>query len=74
VNTEYNDAIIRNIRDIAGEKGIKYCKIAEACGMSNAEFSRMLSGQKVLRACYIPAIASAIGCGCDDLFRGAQPA
>lgn len=70
MNNEYNVTIIRNIRKIADEKGIKHCKIAEACGMTNQEFSRMLAGLKVIRACYIPVIATAIGCSCDDLFRG----
>lgn len=74
MNNGYNVAIVENVRRIADAKGIKHCKIAEACGMTAAEFSRMLAGQKVIRACYIPLIAGAIGCTCDDLFRGAGAA
>ena len=66
-----NAILLENIRKILDEKGIKHCKLANRLGLSNAEFSRMLSGKRVVRACYIPSIAEVLGCDCNDLFRGA---
>lgn len=61
-------ALVANIKKIIDEKGIKQCKIASRIGMSGAEFSRMLNGRKVVRACYVPAIAEALGVSPNDLF------
>ena len=69
-----NAILLENIRMILDEKGIKHCKVAGRLGMSNAEFSRMLAGKRVVRACYIPSIADVLGCDCNDLFRGAGAA
>ena len=69
-----NAILLENIRNILNEKGIKHCKVAGKLGMSNAEFSRMLAGKRVVRACYSPSIADALGCDCNDLFRGAGAA
>lgn len=70
----YNEIVVSNIRRIADEKGIKHLKIAEACGMTPAEFSRMLSGKRPLRADNFPPIVSVIGCDYNALFAADNPA
>lgn len=60
--------LLSNIRRILDEKGIKHCKVAGSIGVSSAEFSRILSGRKIIRASYIPVIASALGVTPNDLF------
>lgn len=70
-----NDAVLcANIRRISGDKGIKHCKLASACGMTSQEFSRMLAGKRLFRTCYIPSIVSVLGCSYNDLFTSDRPA
>ena len=69
------DTMLRdNIKRIFKEKGIKRCKVASDLGMDNAEFSRMIAGRRILRACYIPTIATALGVTPNELFEGTNKA
>lgn len=62
------DAIIcANIRHRAAAMGITHKKLAEAIGKDKATFSRIMYGKATLHARYIPSIAEALGCSCDDL-------
>ena len=49
--------------------GIPHKRLAEAIGKDKATFSRIMSGKATLHARYIPAIAEALGCSCDDLLK-----
>lgn len=69
LNMGSNDTLIENIKLIIEDKGIKQCKVASGIGMSSAEFSRLLAGKRIIRACYIPAIAAALGVTPNDLFE-----
>lgn len=71
--THHDDTVLLgNIRRILDEKGIKYCKMASALGLSSAEFSRMLSGKRIARTRYIPTIAGILGVTPNDLFADAE--
>lgn len=61
-------AVADNIRRILDEKGLKHVKVAQKLGISKSEFSHMLNGKKIIRACHIPLIAQALGCSYDELF------
>lgn len=69
INKETEAIYLRNIRRMIDEKGIKHCKVAEKLGIRKEEFSRMLSGTRVIRVYHLPIIADALGCSLDDLFK-----
>lgn len=62
--------LIENISKIIEVSGIKKCKVADKIGLSSAEFSRMLNGRRAIKACYVPAIADALGVTPNELFNG----
>lgn len=66
--TNTDTVLLSNIRRLLDEKGIKHCKVAAACGLSAQEFSRLLSGKRVVKTIYIPQIANILGCSYNDLF------
>ena len=51
---------------------MKQCVVAERAGFSEAEFSNMLNGRKLLRVEHIPEIANALGISPNDLFEKAE--
>nr|DAG66326.1 MAG TPA: hypothetical protein [Caudoviricetes sp.] len=69
METNYNEIVVRNIRQRIDEKGLKQTKVAEDLGMTKSSFSGMMNGRKVIQARYIPIIAKTLGCTCDDIFR-----
>ncbi|MBP3521998.1 MAG: helix-turn-helix transcriptional regulator [Clostridia bacterium] len=62
-----DESIRCNISQMAAIMGVTHKKMAEAIGKDKATFSRIMSGKATLHARYIPAIAEALGCSCDDL-------
>ena len=60
---------ISNIRRMLDERGIRQTKVAEKLSVSKCAFNNMLSGRRIIRAEYIPIIAQALGCTCNDIFR-----
>ena len=65
----WHDIIILNIRRMLDERGIRQTKVAEKLSVSKYAFNNMLSGRRIIRAEYIPIIAQALGCTCNDIFR-----
>lgn len=57
-----------NIKAVIRGKGLVQKKVAERAGFSKCQFNDMLSGRKVIRACYIPDIATALGVEVSDLY------
>lgn len=60
--------IASNIRNIIDKNGLKQKFVAEKAGFTESDFSRMLTGNKIIRAEYIPALARALGVTPNDLF------
>lgn len=50
------------------KKGLFQKAVAERSGFTEQQFSDMLNGRKVIRAEYLPQIATAIGVDVGDLF------
>lgn len=63
------EKIVSKIKQVISDKGMKQCVIAERSGFSEAEFSNMLNGRKLLRVEHIPRIANALGLEPNDLFE-----
>lgn len=55
------ESVIKNIRRIIFDKGMKQGFVAERAGFTPQEFSNMLAGRKLLRVEHIAPIASALG-------------
>lgn len=68
-DVEYDD-VVRNIKTIISEKGIKQTVVAKRAGFSDSDFSNMLNERrKLIRIEHIPRIAKALGVTFNDLFR-----
>ena len=66
-----NSVAIGIKRSIA-EKGLFQKAVAERSGFTEQQFSDMLNGRKVIRAEYLPLIATALGVDVGDLFVDAR--
>ena len=65
--------VIRNIKRLISEKGMKQGVVAERAGFTPQEFSHILNGRrKLLRVEYVIPIAEALGVEANDLY--ADPA
>lgn len=64
-NAPAADNIIRIIR----EKGVKQKFVADRTGFSEAQFSAMITGRKLIKSCDVIAIANALEVTPNDLFR-----
>lgn len=62
--------IAKNIRRILGEQGLKQGVAAKRCGLTDAQFSDLLAGRKMLRAGFVPILADALGVEIGALFDG----
>lgn len=69
-----NEILAANIKRIIEEKGIKHCFIAKRLGLSDSGLCRLLNGQRVIRASFIPTIADALGITPNDLFDAPKEA
>lgn len=67
-------AINERIRDILEERSLIQRDVAEKAGFTPMQFSDMLSGRKLIKAEYIPAIAMALGVPIRELFENTKPA
>lgn len=56
---DLNKPIAKNISRIIEDKGLKKRYVAEKAGYTKQEFSDMLNGRRIIKACDIPRIARA---------------
>ncbi len=68
-NTPASENIIRIIKD----KGVKQKFVADRTGYTEAQFSAMITGRKLIKSCDIIAIANALGVTPNELFRREEP-
>lgn len=64
-----NQILIRNIRRVIKEKGMKQCAVAEKAGFSPQTFSSMLNERKIITAEHIPNIAHALEVSVNELYK-----
>ena len=64
--------IASTIRSVLTKRGLPQKVVAERCGFTEQQLTDMLKGRKVIRAEYIPRIASVLGCTPNDLYPEAD--
>ena len=69
---ESNNPAAKNIGMIIKEAGLKQMVVAERAGYTQQEFSDMLNGRKLIKACDIPRIAKALGKEPNDLYAAGE--
>lgn len=62
------DEIIKTIRKIISEKGLKQSYVAEKAGFTKQEFSNILCGRKAFKTEYVKPICSALNILPNELF------
>ena len=67
--SKMNSPVAESVKRIIREKGLKQKYVAEKCGMTDDTFSRMLSGKALIKPCYIPIMADALGVSPSELFE-----
>ena len=70
--TTANTPLAQGIGMIIKEAGLKQMVVAERAGYSQQEFSDMLNGRKLIKACDIPRIAKALGKEPNDLYAAGE--
>lgn len=63
-----NGTIPSNVSRIIKEKGVKRSFVAERLGFTCNQFSALMNGRKLIRACDIAAIANALNVTPNELF------
>jgi transcriptional regulator with XRE-family HTH domain len=66
---ESNEPLAQRILFLIKESGLKQFVVAERAGYSAQEFNAMLNGRKLIKACDIPNIATALGVEVNELYR-----
>ena len=66
--SDYNMTIPKNIEALIKERGLKQNAVATWAGFSKQQFTDMLNGRKIIKACDAMAIANALGVPVGDLF------
>lgn len=70
--SEANEPLAKGVQIIISEKGLKNLYIAQKAGYSQQELSDMLNGRRLIKACDIPRIATALGVKADDIYAAGQ--
>lgn len=66
---ESNSPVAEGIALLISENGIRQSFVAKKAGYSDQMLSDMLNGRKVIRACDIPRIASALSVTTNDIYE-----
>ncbi|MEY8379204.1 helix-turn-helix transcriptional regulator [Lachnospiraceae bacterium 56-18] len=65
---ESNAPFVSGLRIIIAEKGFKNLYVAKKAGFTSQEFSDMLNGRRLIKACDIPKFAKALNVKLDDIY------
>ncbi len=65
---ECNAPAAENISRIIKDRGLKKAYVAKKAGYSPQEFSDMLNGRKLIKACDIPKLAKALSVESGDIY------
>lgn len=65
---EENAPVSKRVQAIIAENGFKNLYIAQKAGFTAQEFSDMLNGRRLIKACDIPKISNALGVDANYLF------
>ncbi len=64
----YNGMVVKNVRRIIDEKGLKQRAVAGKAGINEKEFSDMLNNRRIIKAADIASVAWALGVDPNELF------
>lgn len=65
---EANEPLSSGLKVIIDKKGLKNLYIARRAGYTPQEFSDMLNGRRLIKACDIPRIAEALNVNSDEIY------
>ena len=66
--SKLNEPFSTGMKVIIAEKGLKQGRVAQKAGFTPQEFSDMLNGRRLIKACEIPRIAEALGVSVNDVY------
>lgn len=66
--SEANAPLSKGIRKIIAQKGLKNLYVAEKAGFTPQELSDMINGRKLIKACDVPRLATALGVEAGDIY------
>ena len=70
---DYNAMLPQRISRIIDERGFKQRAIAQRAGFSPQQFTDMLNGRRIIKACDVLAVADALGVEVGELFIEEDP-
>ena len=65
---EANTPLSKGIRSIIAKKGLKNLYVAEKAGFTSQELSDMINGRRLIKACDVPRLATALGVEAGDIY------
>ncbi|MDO4470949.1 MAG: helix-turn-helix transcriptional regulator [Bacillota bacterium] len=66
--SEANTPLSKGIQEIITQKGLKNLYVAQKAGFTSQEFSDMLNGRRLIKACDIPKLALALGVEINEIY------
>ena len=66
--SKLNEPFSTGMKAIIAEKGLKQGHVAQKAGFTPQEFSDMMNGRRLIKACEIPRIAEALGVSVNDVY------
>lgn len=66
--SEANTPLSKGIQIIIAEKGFKNLYVAQKAGFTSQELSDMINGRRLIKACDVPRLATALGVEAGDIY------
>lgn len=66
---KYNTPVAETVSKIISQKGLKQVVIAGKMGITDQQFSDMLNGRRIIKACDITRLAEALDVTPNELFQ-----
>lgn len=66
--SEANTPLSKGIQKIIAKKGLKNLYVAEKAGFTSQELSDMINGRRLIKACDVPKLATALEVEAGDIY------
>lgn len=63
-----NEPVASGMRRIIAKKGLKNIYVAQKAGFTSQELSDMINGRRLIKACDVPRLATALGVEAGDIY------
>ena len=70
--SEANAPLSKGIQIIIAKKGFKNLYVAQKAGFTSQELSDMLNGRRLIKACDVPKLATALGVDAGDIYEAGK--